>query len=97
MNSIVSWIWIQWTLLNANRRKLESLARSSLFSTLLKLQNAKLIINQYDGIVVQRGKKPFEAQPILLDKLVNDMKKLGYAPSSSKVYKKWCTRQNTTY
>ena len=72
-----------------------------------KLQAAKLIIDRYgfqfDGKGVQRGKLPFEEQPMLSDKLkvlVNDigiaMRKLGYALYGGKVYKK-CNKAKYTY
>ena len=73
--------------------------QSKLLWAVRKLQQAKLIIDRYgfqfDGMGAQRGKKPFEEQAMLSDKLrvlVNDigiaMKKLGYALYGGKVYKK---------
>jgi len=80
---------------------------SSLSWALRKLQDAKLVIDQFgfqlDGTGIHRGNETVEEQARLSDKLtvlVNDigiaMKRLGYALYGGKVYKK-CDKAKYTY
>ena len=80
---------------------------SSLLWALRKLQDAKLVIDQFgfqlDGTGIERGNETVEEQARLSDKLtvfVNDigiaMKRLVYALYGGKVYKK-CNKAKYTY